>query len=78
MSACGKWPCSRNMTSGYCSDSYCPMKAFPVSISPTPSPRFLPVNIPFSLLGITIVTLDGYGNVTIKVDQPYPSPQEIE
>jgi hypothetical protein len=37
-----------------------------------PSPRTLPVNIPFSNIGITIVTLDGHGNVTIKVDQPFP------
>jgi hypothetical protein len=45
----------------------------PFALSPTPSPRTMPVNIPFSLIGITIVTLDGYGNVTIKVDQPYPN-----
>jgi hypothetical protein len=54
-------------------DTYCPMKnAFPTHLPPIPSPRYLPVNIPFSLFGITIVTLDGYGNVIIKVDQPYP------
>ncbi len=72
---CSKYPCAMNSTSGHCYDTYCPMKAaFPGTIAPTPSPRFLPVNIPFSLFGITIVTLDGYGNVNIKVDQPYPDP----
>jgi hypothetical protein len=65
-----------NKTSGHCMDAYCPMKAaFPAQLPATPSPRYLPVNIPFSLFGITIVTLDGYGNVIIKVDQPYPAPE---
>jgi hypothetical protein len=31
-------------------------------IQPTPSPRYLPVNVPFSSLGVTVVTMDGYGN----------------
>jgi hypothetical protein len=42
-------------------------------LAPVPSPRFLPVNIPFPMIGITVVTLDGNGNVTIKVNQPCPS-----
>lgn len=77
MKHCGKFPCMMNITTGYCMDTYCPMKPAQFSpIQPSPSPRFMPVNIPFSLLGITIVTLDSYGNVNIKVDQPYPpSPQ---
>jgi hypothetical protein len=52
-------------------DPFPPWQSGPF-IAPTPSPRVLPVNIPFSNVGITVVTLDGYGNVTIKVDQPYP------
>jgi hypothetical protein len=54
----------------------CTMQNCPQNTSPPfmlqPVPRTMPVNIPFSHIGITIVTLDGYGNVTIKVDQPYP------
>jgi hypothetical protein len=69
---CAKFPCNMNMTSGYCADPYCPMKSAPLVVAPTPSPRFLPVNIPFSMFGITVVTLDGHGNVEIKVDQPFP------
>lgn len=73
MNVCGKFPCGMNMTTGTCNDLYCPMKAaFPL-IPPNPSPRYLPVNIPFSNIGITVVTLDGYGNVQIKVDEPYPA-----
>jgi len=30
----------------------------------------MPVNVPFSTLGITVVTMDRDGNITIKVDQP--------
>lgn len=78
MNDCAKWPCSMNKNTGLCHDVYCPMRVGQIpAIAPSPSPRFMPVNIPFSLFGITIVTLDGYGNVSIKVDQPYPpSPQE--
>lgn len=35
-----------------------------------PSPRTLPVNLPFSNFGVTVAVLDQYGNLTIKVDQP--------
>lgn len=69
MSACAKFPCGATMSGG-CQDIYCPMKpSFPLSIAPNPSPRFLPVNIPFSIFGVTVVTMDRDGNVTIKVDQ---------
>ena len=79
MNICAKWPCSRDMMTGGCHDAYCPLRQAQMStVTSTTSPRFMPVNIPFSLFGITVVTLDGYGNVSIKVDQPYPpSPQGI-
>lgn len=51
----------------------CQCQPGPFFLSPTPSPRYLPINMPFSNIGITIATLDGYGNVEIKVDQPYPA-----
>lgn len=70
MNTCLSWPCQRD-SGGYCSICH-PPRSFPSFIPPTPSSRTLSVNIPFSNIGITIVTLDGYGNVTIKVDQPYP------
>lgn len=59
---------------GNCPQSYSPGLPYPVQtyLPPTPSPRYLPVNIPFSTIGITIVTLDTEGNITIKVGQPYP------
>lgn len=60
-----------------CPQSYNPGSPFHNFIPPTPSPRFLPVNIPFSLFGITVVTLDGHGNVEIKVDQPYPEKSDL-
>lgn len=40
------------------------------AITPTPSPRVLPVNLPFSTFGVTIAVMDRDGNLTIKVDQP--------
>lgn len=80
MIACARFPCGGH--AGGCSFADCinnqprgmPFPNFPAPsfIAPTPSPRYLPVNIPFSLFGITVVTLDGHGNVEIKVDQPYP------
>lgn len=77
MNICAKFPCGMSHMTGLCHDSYCPRTPAQFSISPTPSPRYLPVNIPFSLFGITVVTLDGHGNVEIKVEQPHPpSPQE--
>lgn len=78
MNVCSKFPCSMNMTSGHCMDAYCPMKTAPLALTPIPSPRYLPVNIPFSLFGITVVTMDNHGNVTIKMDQPFPTPQVPE
>lgn len=76
---CVKFPCGMNETSGHCYDVYCPMKAtFPGTIAPSPSPRFLPVNVPFSNFGITKVTMDRDGNVTIKVDQPFPQESASE
>lgn len=56
-----------------CMAQNCPQNPPIFTLQPTPSPRTMPVNIPFSLFGITVVTLDGHGNVTIKVDQPYPA-----
>lgn len=74
MNFCTKYPCGGYGGSpGYCHDPQCPLKSHPLSIQPTPSPRFLPVNIPFSIMGKTVVTMDRDGNVTIKVDQPEPN-----
>ena len=42
---------------------------------PAPSyqpPRTMPVNVPFSIFGVTIVTMDRDGNITIKLDQTEP------
>lgn len=51
---------------------YTPVWPFaPSSITPTPSLRVLPVNMPFSNFGVTIAVLDRDGNLTIKVDQPH-------
>jgi hypothetical protein len=43
-------------------------------LTPIPSPRTMPVNLPFPDYGVTIATLDKDGNVTIKVNQPVPEP----
>lgn len=37
-----------------------------------PAPRTMPVNIPLPTIGVTIVTVDRNGNMTIKVDQVAP------
>jgi hypothetical protein len=42
-----------------------PGQAYPV----IPAPRTMPVNVPFSDFGETIVRMDRYGNITIKVEQ---------
>lgn len=75
MNICANYPCG--WTGNGCTKQNCPQNMGgifnpPFTLSPTPSPRTMPVNVPFSLIGITIVTLDGFGNVTIKVDQPHP------
>lgn len=44
----------------------------PLVLTPV-SPRTMPVNVPFSTFGVTIVTMDRDGNITIKVDQTGPS-----
>lgn len=44
----------------------------PVAFPPTPSPRVLPVNLPFPSFGVTVAVLDRDGNLTIKVDQLQP------
>jgi hypothetical protein len=65
------------MTATGCFDPYCPSKpAQFVPMAALPSPRTLPVNIPFSNFGITVVTMDQAGNLTIKVDQPFPKLEE--
>jgi hypothetical protein len=46
---------------------------YPV-IGPIPSPRTMPVSLPFSSFGVTIAIMDSDGNLTIKVDQPTPDP----
>jgi hypothetical protein len=42
--------------------------------APTPSPRYLPVNVPLPEYDshITIVTVERNGNVTIKTEQNKP------
>jgi hypothetical protein len=73
MHVCSKFPCG--MTSAGCHDPYCPSKPALLPMAPLlslPSPRTLPVNIPFSNLGVTVVVLDHTGNLTIKVDQVPP------
>lgn len=74
MIACARFPCGGH--TGGCSFADCINNqarggAFlsTPSYMPIPSPRTMPVNIPFSLFGITIVTMDRDGNVTIKLDQ---------
>lgn len=75
MNICSRYPCFWNGVS--CFAENCPRSpSIPFTVTPAPSPRFLPVNIPFSLFGVTVVTLDGYGNVEIKVDQPHPATKE--
>lgn len=80
MNTCSTYPCMRT-TSGcpICDptpDMLRPYQGTPyINLQPSPSPRTMPVNIPFSHIGITVVTLDGYGNISIKVDQPHPSSQ---
>jgi len=71
MNACNSYPCLRTSAGCPVCDPT-PATHFPTPFMILASPRTMPVNIPFSHVGITIVTLDGYGNVTIKVDQPYP------
>lgn len=44
----------------------------PVTFQPIPAPRVMPVNVPFSTFGVTVVTMDRDGNITIKVDQVQP------
>lgn len=73
MNVCSRYPCGWYGTG--CVMQNCPSNhtqpAYPILPS-TPSPRYLPVNVPFSNFGITTVTMDRDGNVTIKTDQPYP------
>jgi hypothetical protein len=33
----------------------------------------MPVNIPFSLFGVTIVTMNSNGEITIRIEQPDPA-----
>ena len=51
-----------------------PMPMFPAPVSP----RTLPVNVPISTFGVTVVVLDGEGNLTIKTDQPRDALQRLE
>lgn len=67
---CLNYPCQRT-TAGCAICDRAPVMQAPFSI---PSPRILPVNIPFSNFGITVVTMDRDGNTTIKVEQPEASP----
>lgn len=45
---------------------------FPVAPLIIPSPRTMPVNLPFPTFGVTIAIMDVNGNITIKTDQPTP------
>lgn len=54
----------------YFPDTNLPQLPLPIQPIQIPSPRYLPVNVPFSNFGTTVVTMDRYGNITIKVDQP--------
>jgi hypothetical protein len=38
-------------------------------IATTIQPRVMPVNVPFSTFGVTVVVMDRDGNITVKVDQ---------
>jgi hypothetical protein len=46
-----------------------PQPFAPMVLSSIPSPRTMHVEVPFSTMGVTVVTMDRDGNVTIKVDQ---------
>lgn len=48
---------------------------YPSSYQP-PNPRVLAVNVPFPDFGVTVVTMDDDGNVTIKRNQPRPAESE--
>jgi hypothetical protein len=70
MNACSSFPCGWN--GAWCSSGVCPNRMGtqpPFTLQPAPSPRTLPVNIPFPTMGVTVVTMDKDGNVSIKVDQ---------
>jgi hypothetical protein len=44
----------------------------PTMMSPNPNPPYLPVNVPLSFIGVTVVMVDSEGNVRIKKDEPLP------
>lgn len=70
MSVCSRFPCGWYGTG--CSAENCPQSQSsfrPMVLPSIPSPRTLHVEVPFSNMGVTIVTMDRDGNVTIKVDQ---------
>ena len=75
MNACSRYPCGWYGTG--CSAQNCPQNpSLPFTMPSIPSPRTMPVNIPFSNFGVTVVTMDRDGNVTIKLDQVPSTPQE--
>lgn len=53
-----------------------------MSISSGARPDWMPVNVPYPSVGVTVATLDKAGNLTIKVDQPLevlpPPPNRID
>jgi hypothetical protein len=77
MIACARFPCGGH--TGGCTFIDCINNQSGPSYLATPfnipSPRHLPVNVPFSTFGVTVVTMDRDGNITIKLDQVIPEVQ---
>lgn len=74
MQACSTYPCLRTSSGCPVCDPTPAMRApFGGSLPYVQPPRTMPVNVPFSTFGVTVVTMDRDGNVTIKVDQVPPA-----
>lgn len=73
MNVCSRYPCG--WVGGYCTAPGCPNGTAPTPFLPMtiPSPRTMPVNVPFSTFGVTIVIMNSKGEITIKVEQPDPA-----